>query len=1047
MSSARVLTFDPSEFVVLEDALELDETIQRPEAVRFFTVEEQEVDAYEKLMPKGRVTQFQREEVRDVVKRMRDLYDSHVLPLPDDYALREPERGTHLPWVHPVYADVQLQPYAFADSWAALFANPTAPGYYPRLAAALPRPYLSTGGVLQEVSEPTEFLNTAGTKPIRVLPVFTTTKTVVHEDRSIDIVQRPMPGSEDVVNRLGFYLDARRQPIPNPLAEHPFLSDAKASFVETAAPLVDVLPSVDAVLTHGVPVTSDPYGVAGPFLKLYDVKISDIPWSSWKSRFPPVEVEQTIREKAELPFPKPDTMVPSAKILEAYKTTYAPGLSVREWLMRQDDGGEFVIKALLSKAMDNGSIENVPGVNLPVPEPPPTTMEECALTGLSFPDFQVRGLLRTSASGKLICAPLELVRQERARSGYLNRIPWGDSTENDIKVKHLTALRAYRRQTPDIPILAEQKTPGKPESVHRREAVAVLHDPRRHTRDKIRDLEEIVKDDILDKNVYSDADGTFVLCEHTLAVLSGDLEKDRTFFYDVWTAKVAGWRVCKYCGERLLADDFVDQDEFDEQGYVLNKKEAMETGPVFHAESIAAFAVGLKSIAGLFSTDDPCDMIVFQLLSLLQVLPKAETVAFFLGEGRKQTAKLGKQTEATLEARGLVGLALSALLLQAHVPLLEPRRSFWSKPLSFAGYPRDADKPEDFGIVDILMMVLENTYRGFPTAVSGPTKQIVRAVLTKSAQVRMSVLALLDKRLVPLKEIQDSLREARAIVATMPPPEPVIPFLPIRPPPAKTKGYPSCGSGQSILGGSVAPKTRQVAPPLRRGLHASSGREAVAPAVSERTAVAEIPKDQIRKRLGLKGPVAKDGYRTNLLLASHLATLARKPLPIATVDPAQSPDLLRDIGKGFLYEASQGQKVEQLASKDVTLFCLLADYDKARSEARKVRATERITYVQRMANFTDMEREVNMELAKRGMAPTIIALAERTELGRTVDLSHLMDIGVGLPQDTEEQGDISQSNAGAGVDNGNYGDYGAVPINDGRDPQEASLLDDRERSI
>jgi hypothetical protein len=1047
MSSARVLTFDPSEFVVLEDALELDETIERPEAVRFFTVEEQETDAYEKLMPKGRVTQFQREAVRDVVKRMRDLYDAHVLPLPDDYALREPERGTNLPWVHPVYADVQLQPYAFAESWAALFANPSAPGYYPRLTSALPRPYLSTGGVLQDVVEPTEFLNTAGTKPIRVLPVYTATKTVVHEDRTVDIVPRPMSGSEDVVNRLGFYLDARRQPIPNPLADHPFLSDAKASFVETTAPLLDVLPSMDAVLTHGVPVTSDPYGVAGPFLKLYDIKVSEIPWSSWKSRFPPVEVEQVLREKSDLPFPKPDTTVPSAKILEAYKTTYAPGLSVREWLQRQDDGGEFVAKALLSKAMDNGSIENVPGVDLPVPEPPPTTLAECSLQGLSFPEFQVRGLLRTAASGKLICAPLDLVRQERARSGYLNRKPWGDSTETDIKVKHLTALRSARRQVPDIPILAEQKTPGKPESAHRRETVAILQDPRRHARDKIRDLEEIVKDDLLSKNVYSDADGSFVLCEHTLALLSGDLEKDRAFFYDVWTAKVEGWRVCKFCGERLLADDFVDQDEFDEQGYILNKKDALETGPVFHGESVAAFAVGLKSMASLFSTDDPCDMILFQLISLLQVLPKAETVSFFLGEGRKQTAKLGRQTDATMEARGLVGLAISALLLQAHVPLLEPRRSFWSKPLSFAGYPRDAEKPETFGIVDILMMVLENTYRGFPTALGGPTKQIVRAVLTKSTQVRTAVLALLDKRLVPLKEIQDALQPARAVLATMPPPEPVIPFLPIRPPPAKTKGYPSCGSGQSILGGHTAPQVRQVAPSLRSSLHASSAREPVAPARSDRTAVAEIPKDQIRRRLGLKGSVAKEGYRTNLLLASHLATLARKPLPIAAVDPTQSPDLLRDIGKGFLYEASQGQKVEQMASKDVTLFCLLADYTKSKAEARKVRATERITYVQRMANFTDLEREVNMELAKRGMAPTIIALAERTELGRGVDLSHLMDIGVGLPQDTEEQGDIGASNAGAGVDNGNYGDYAAVPVNDGRDGQEPTLLDDPARSI
>jgi hypothetical protein len=100
-----------------------------------------------------------------------------------------------------------------------------------------------------------------------------------------------------------------------------------------------------------------------------------------------------------------------------------------------------------------------------------------------------------------------------------------------------------------------------------------------------------------------------------------------------------------------------------------------------------------------------------------------------------------------------------------------------------------------------------------------------------------------------------------------------------------------------------------------------------------------------------------------------------------------------------------------------------------------------------MATFTDLEREVNMELAKRGMAPTILTLGERTELGRSVDLSHLVDVGVGLPQDTEEQGDIHQSNAGAGVDNGNYGDYQAVPSRDGRDPYEATVLDDPARSI
>jgi hypothetical protein len=83
--------------------------------------------------------------------------------------------------------------------------------------------------------------------------------------------------------------------------------------------------------------------------------------------------------------------------------------------MRQEDGGEFVVKALLSQSIDNGSVESVPGVDLPLPEPPATSFDECSLLGLSFPDFLVKGLLRKTPSGKLICAPLEFVRQERAR--------------------------------------------------------------------------------------------------------------------------------------------------------------------------------------------------------------------------------------------------------------------------------------------------------------------------------------------------------------------------------------------------------------------------------------------------------------------------------------------------------------------------------------------------------------------------------------------------------------------------------------------------------
>ena len=1052
------LTFDVSEFVVLEDSLEVDETIQRPEAVRFFTIDEQQTEAIELLLPKGRSTRFQREEIQDVVQRMRDLYDEYVLALPDDYALREPERGLNLPWVHPVYADVELQAYDVASKWAPLFSEEakTAPGFYSRMIAALPKPYRTTGGAQHEVLEPTEFVNAGGEKRLRVLPVFATTQHVENEDRTVEIVPRPMPGSEDVVNRLGYYLDKRPLDIPNPLADHPFLKANEPTFVESAASLRDVLPSLDAVLTHGVPVTSDPYGEGGAYLKLYDINASSIPWSSWKSRFPPVEVEQTLREKTEIPFPKAEGDAPSETILKAYKTTYAPGLSVREWLMRQDDGGEFVVRALLSLSSESGSVENVPGVDLPMPTPPPTTVDECGLAGLTFPEFLVRGILRRlpqiekgqeTYKGKLICAPLEVVRQERARAGYLNRKPWGDETKDAITREHLLALRSARRQEAEVPVLAEQKTPGKPESAHRRDVIALLHDLRRHPQDKLQDLKDVVKEDLLSDNIYRDADEQFVLCAHTLAVLSGDLEKDRRTFYDVWTARSDGWRVCKYCGERLMGDDLVDQDEFDEQGFVLNKRESLEPGQTFIGESIVAFGQGLKSLASQFTFEDPAHAMVYEFLSLFQVLPNPETVKVFLDQGQGIKAKKSQAaSEGGLEFRGIAGIALAALLLQCHIPLLEPRRSFWSKPTTFAGFPRDAEfKADDFGILDILLMVLENTYRGFPRAITGTHKQAVRAVLVNPATVRKTVLLQLEK-LLQSPDLQKAMLEARALVATLPPPAPVVPFLPIRPPPLTQTGYPVCPGGYAILAGKTAPRIRQPDLSLRRGLQAGL-RQAVRLAVSERIVPTATPADQIRRRLALKGDarIVKETARTNLLIAARLASLQRRPLPLAEVDLTQSPAMLKSVAKGFVQEASQGFKGDP--SKDVTLFCLLADYDKARAEARRIRATERITYTQKMANFTDLEREVNMELAKRGMAPTIISLAERTELGRSVDLSHLVDVGVGLPQDTEEQGDISQANAGAGVDNGNYGDYEAVPFREGRDPYDATVLDDLATSI
>jgi hypothetical protein len=1071
MSDAGFLNFDPSEFVVLEDAIEFDETIQRPEMVRFYTLDEQEVDAFEKLMPQGRTTQFQRDAVKYEVLRMRELYDTYILPTPEDYLLREPETGRRLTWVTPVYATPDRKVYNYLTSWMPLYDAPRAPNFYPRMVSALGHPFAETQeGRPYDFTVVTEFVNADGKKPIRALPVYTGIKGVVHEDKTVEIRPHPIAGTADLVSFVGYHLAKRPLDLPNPLADHPFLKENAESFVESTAPLSDVAPSLDAVLTHAVPVTRDPYREAGPYLKLYDIQLSDIPWSSWKSRFPPVEVESIERERIVIPFPEKEESAPSAKVQEVYQSKYAPGLSPREWLLRQDDGGDFLIRALQSKAIDNGSVESVPGIDLPIPGYPATTLAECSLLGLSFPEFTVKGLLRRSWTierGKdvitLACVPVEFIRQERARGGYLNRRPWKETTGNELTETQLRALRSVRaRGRTDPPVQTESKTPGIAESPLRIQVVAVQQDPKRHARDKLRDIQDLVLDTTISDKVYRDREGSFVVCSHTLAVLGGDFEANRPLFYDTWTAPVDGFRVCKFCGERIGGVDLVDQDEYDEGGFLVKRSQALPTGPSFSPTMVQEYVTGLRGIAKLFDMTNAVDATLFTILSLLQVLPTAEAVDQVLKMGRDISQGLGKETDTILQVKGTLGIALAALLLQTHIPALIPRRSFGSKPLKLDGYPRDAAEPEAFSILESIMLVIENTFRAYPTSLSGPIQQVVRKVIAKPKEIRKNAIVFLNAKLLKRPGVREMLDKSKADRAAIPILETPTALLPVVLPPA-TLGtvtqFVPCPSLRPILEGKNPPRYRQPAVPLRTGLQATRSRVNIPPATSVRVAVADVPTAEIRRRLaferassGAKLPV-KDAYRTNLVVASRLADLMLTPTPIREVNLGQKASELRDLSRGLLFEelaaaAKSPQtlaKVNEAVKKDIALFCLMSDYKEQKAEAQKVRAVERMTYVQRMAQLSDQEREVNMELAKRGMAPILITIDERTQFARESEeeSSAQDDIGVGLPQDTFEQG---ESNA-AGTNNGNYGDYAAVPTTEGRDYPESGFVDFDERSI
>ena len=1095
---AGVLTFTPEEYQILED-IEFDETIERPENVRFYTLDEQTTDAYEKLMPRGRTTRFQRDKVRKDVDRLQGLYEQYVNILPETYALREPEVSIGYDWVFPVSTG-DVRKYDWNTSWRPVFENLRQPNFIPTLIAALPRPLGAgeEGLPLYEMHAPTEIaVNQQGTKFSRGLPDYVIPRTQYHEDKTISIVLDSLKGSGDKVGFTGYFLQKRPLDIPNPLAEHPFLKANEDTFIPSTAPLKDVVPTMDAILTHAIPVTKDPYGEAMPYLKLWDVKLSSIPWSAWKSKFPPVDPINAREPAAPIEFPKPGQLSVPEKIQDIYGMKYEPGMSVRLWLMKRLDGGGLVMDLLRSSAIENGSVNIVPGVDLPKAAYPESNPEACSLEGKPFTEFSTTGILRRIfvekdkdpyAITKYQCVPLEFVKQERAQLGYAGRLPWKETTGDDMKKAYLKRLLDV---TPPAEVVAKEpalpKTAAKAESVRRDEVRAILQDSNRYAEDKLRDIRELLTETTLSKNLYSDPNGATVACAHTLALLGGDLTADRQKYYDTWTARIDGFRVCRFCGEQINADVYEEVAEYDAEGFRIRNTEALE-GPGQLTAGVVDYVTGLRKLQPLFMLNTPHDDVVFLVLSLLQVLPTADVLEQFLGLGRQVAAGLFNKGAADYIARfqGMAGLATASLILQCHIPSLVPRRSFGPRPLFLSGYPRDSPAPTtEYTIVDTLITVLRKTFDAFPTTFGGPAKALLKGVMNKPGEVKSTVTTLLSAKspFMNRKRASDGkveptfvvelLARAKAYVAEQPPVEQPKTLIPVLAPPKEfdvIRSYPACPSSRPIWTSGRLPKVTQPAVPLRAGIQAARGGEAVPPTVSERVVPAPIEKAEIRTRLATGSRLAtrlrvSDEYRTSLLLASRLADMFRQPTQVRAVDPTQNASELRDIAKGFAFEqladinASEAKRtqLEQRRTQDVALYVLQADYKEERSQANKLRASERIKIVDDLKKKSDTERELIQQLLAIGAAPYLVTQQDRYMFAYEAQLQQDLlraddeefdrqqeedaEVGVGLPRDGDDDRDEDER----GNDHGDYGDLAGLPA--GRDPYEAGLWDDQGRSI
>jgi hypothetical protein len=1057
---AEFLNFEPKEFQVLEE-IDFDETIQRPEKIRFFTLDEQITDAFEKLIPSGKVSKFQLEVLAKRVDKIRNLYESYIIPTDKTYELRQPEFSKKLDWLIPAYNSMEYSPEYNFGNWASLFNEKTA-NFYTRMLASLPRPYMTNQNGMQYVMDtPTTFVSKSGNNPIRGLPPYELVRTRRHDDGRISILKVPVDGTGDDIKINGYFMMKRPVDIPNPMDGHDFLEKNEAKFIP-ATDRSEIIPGIDAIMTHGVPVTADPYGEGMKYLKVYDVSLADVPWVSWRSRFPPVEAIMAMPAIEEIVFPKVTEIAPDKKLIEEYRSAYFTGISPRKWLMEQVDGGELVIKMLLSMVGKNGSVNQIPGIDLAEPQYPASTPAECALTGIDFNEFVVRGLLRKDK-----CVPVEFIRQERKTLGYKNRENWKETTGEEILRSYMKALEPFRIKAYKEKRVAEPKTAIQEDSEERKEILAVLEDTHRFGEDRLRDIRELVRHLPVVGRTYRDPiKNGFVVCQHTLAVLAGDLDKDRLKFNAEWTALMNGFRVCKFCGERVVAQDFLDQDVYDENGFKVTHADAFEqTG--FDTAILGAFVTGLRALTSLFDRTSAGDDMVFLILSLIQVLPEAGQTSSILTVVRSVVDRIGKDRKDRNKQAGFVGLAGACILLQSHLPILTPRRSFGPKPLLLSGYPRDEEKPAEFTIVDTLLTVIRKSFEAAPTSFKGPSADTIRSIIGEKAGAKKQILAFLGL-MVKAESVSRALKDAKAVRDTLPPaPEEPRSMIPTIQPPKEmgvfTK-YTPCASGRPFWKTGHLPRyvQRTVESKMRVPL---SGAPDIVPSPSARAIVTQTDKAVIRANLALKKGEKKievgDDWRINLRIAIRLSNLFLFPIPeLNTVDPTQGDSLLRDIVRGYLNQImahinespERQREFTEALTKDIVLYTLMADLENERKKTNSMRAMERKLFTDRMRLKTDVDREITKDLLDKGLAGYIItskdlyaiaAEALEKEMERVAEPDE--EVGVGVPRDLNEQGAVGMPE---NADNGDYGDFQAFPDNEGRDyAYEGGEMDDGNQPI
>ena len=1053
---AEGIIFEPSEYEILE-TFDFEEEVQRPEYSRFYTLEEQLTDFFERSLPERKPTKFEQKELRNLKDRIKLVYEKYISVTETDYIIDTNRKAVNVSWVHPVYAKFEYKPYSYDREWKPFFQEEQRrlPNYYPRLLKALPRPYISTEDGRLIYTKQTMF-DTEGLNSIVVLPEYTITKTIINDIGQYQIVSEEIDNTGDDVKTVGFYLDERNLEIARPMTEHPFLKSNKASFFKTEHSLLDVYPSISAIMEHAVPVTTDPYVEGLKHLKLYDVRMSDIRWSDWKTRFPSVDLKHAPKHISEIEFKFEKLNIPAEVLTKEY-STYGPGIHPRFWLSMQTDSGLLLTKLLLTKSSESGLIAMKPPAVIAEASHAESLPEiTCGLLAGTFDDFLSAGLFRPKSDRMITgqCIPVGAILQEKHNSIYKNKIHWDETTENSIKTSYQKLLKIFQFPKKVEAVQKYEKAEQLHESEKRRDIISILNDEMRLDSDKAEAIELIIRDlEVLDR-VYLDTLKQFVICSHTIAELRGEME-DRFQFYSEWTFKKDGNNVCKYCGEAVNDDDLIAVTEYDEDGHITMEYSALET-------VIIQGELTLTSLKPIFNLDNAGEQVMFILLTFLEILPNPEQLLPILHLIRRLTAalkskgeKIERQTRELEE--GCFGIAGMVVLLQTHSPFLYPKRSVNNKPFNSTGYPRDSDDPDTCNALNSIINCLKGILASFPETFKGPISTVLRSILKSPSSVKQSSLRYLGIFVTQFKTIFENARERYTEPPEdIPRQQIILPIEKVDNPVFLPGEYIDeeapflCKMSSISFSLKKPPSLRQAEVGLTAKIEPSPTLQIISFFDDDLSFNIVSDKD-IRKGVGLGIPTkfkeldkfikTADGSGIVMLASQILTSVSKiKQFPelrdkLVRLDTFQSPSLIRDTAKSILFNILHEVKdipqamrtLERDFKNNLTFKLMLISKEDAEEEEAKLLTKERNLFKSKLRGMNDAERDVTRRLIASGAADFLLTNKDREQFVRELNIRQAVDIGDpedGGVRDYIENGDqpVADDGKQMEVDFGDYGD-------------------------